>query len=209
MVRLPFEMLPSNPLQVNRYLFRYGLVLVHIQNFLWLNFFGYSWLWKIVILWFKLNCQLNCQLRFELILVDQLSSNLSWPIKLEPGLYWSPWRAPLTLNTADNEGFTMQSETSIGKTVNYMFKRELHRVSNGHYKKSLTEEVWTLAVILWFASLVGLVIWGSYGISYYLNNWKSLTLITFLFPLSIYVFLKISLIMRWTLYWILGNQTES
>jgi hypothetical protein len=91
----------------------------------------------------------------------------------------------------------------IGHSVSHMFKRQLSRMSNGHYKKSWVEELWTLAAILLFLSFAGLVIWGSYGWVYYLQNWTKITFMTFLFPFIAYVFLKLSLVMRWCLYWIL------
>jgi esterase/lipase superfamily enzyme len=84
-----------------------------------------------------------------------------------------------------------------------MLHREQKRISNGHYKKSFAEEIFILAIIITFAGFAGAVIWGSNGLKYYIDHWRQLTLLTFLFPLSIYLFLKISLVLRWCLYWIL------
>ena len=56
----------------------------------------------------------------------------------------------------------------------YMFDRELKRQSHGHYVKSQFEELWTLFLILSFIGMVGIVIWGSNGIEYYLQNWQYL-----------------------------------
>jgi hypothetical protein len=106
-------------------------------------------------------------------------------------------------NSSSNILQRAQGELCIGNTMSHMFKRELSRMSNGHYKKSLFEELWTLAIILTFFSFAGLVIWGSYGIDYYIDHWTEMTLITFLFPFLAYIFLKLSLIMRWCLYWVL------
>ena len=96
-----------------------------------------------------------------------------------------------------------QEPLNIGSTVVYMFEREMKRVSNGHYKKSLSEILYVLAIVLTLVSFGGIVIWGSNGLQYYVENYKSLTLLTFLFPIVIYVFTKLSLLMRWFLYWTL------
>ena len=98
---------------------------------------------------------------------------------------------------------TNTAPLNIGRTVVYMFDREMKRVSNGHYKKSISETLYVLAIVLTFVSFGGIVIWGSNGIQYYVENWKNLTLLTFLFPIFIIVFLKLSLLMRWFLYWTL------
>ncbi|KAJ3309305.1 hypothetical protein HDV04_006247 [Boothiomyces sp. JEL0838] len=91
----------------------------------------------------------------------------------------------------------------MGVTMRHMFKRELRRVSNGHYKKSAQEELWTFFLVLTFAALIGFAFWGSNSVSYYIANWTSFGLLTFSFPVIIYVILKLSLLMRWFVYWII------
>jgi esterase/lipase superfamily enzyme len=84
-----------------------------------------------------------------------------------------------------------------------MYKRELRRDSNGHYKRSSSEQLWTLLIIITFLSLVGAVVYGSNSLQYYMEKWKEFTLITFLFPVIVYIILKVSILMKWILYWII------
>ncbi|KAJ3307315.1 hypothetical protein HDV03_001800 [Kappamyces sp. JEL0829] len=44
-------------------------------------------------------------------------------------------------------------------------------------------------------------IWGYSTIAYYTQNWQNISLISLLFPLLIWILLKLSLVLRWILYW--------
>ncbi|KAI8896535.1 hypothetical protein BC833DRAFT_597162 [Globomyces pollinis-pini] len=92
---------------------------------------------------------------------------------------------------------------NIGVSLRHMYKRELLRKSNGHYVKSNSEELWTFLLVFTFAFMVGFVIWGANGVEFYLQNWKELEFLGFSFPAVIYIIFKLSLILRWVLYWII------
>jgi esterase/lipase superfamily enzyme len=97
---------------------------------------------------------------------------------------------------------TRVTKEGLAKTVFHMATREVRRESSGNFKKSQVEELWTLLLILTFAMLVGAVAYGANGIQYFLDTWQELGLITFAFPIAIFVTLKLSLVLRWVFYWL-------
>ena len=90
----------------------------------------------------------------------------------------------------------------IKLTVYHMYKRELAREANGNFQKSKAEELWTFLLVLTFAVLVGSVVYNADSLKYFLDQWKELGLITFAFPIAIFIILKLSLVLRWVLYWL-------
>lgn len=62
--------------------------------------------------------------------------------------------------------------------------------------------MWTLLIVMTFAGTTGTVLYGSNSLAWYASHWKELTLATILFPFLLYVMLRISLIMKWCLYWL-------
>jgi hypothetical protein len=103
----------------------------------------------------------------------------------------------------DTLSLSKMTSLPIGKTVALMFQRELHRANNGHYKKSKLEELWVLLLVLTFSAVVGATVFKSVHEPQFLRfKWKELTLFSFAVPILIYAMLKISLVIRWFLYWV-------
>ena len=122
---------------------------------------------------------------------------------------------PATVVKPDDESYCIEPETSmtdvlqhkatltgIKQTVYHMYKRELAREVNGNFQKSQAEQMWTFLLVLTFAVLVGSVVYNADSLKYFLDQWKELGLITFAFPIAIFIILKLSLVLRWVLYWL-------
>jgi hypothetical protein len=84
----------------------------------------------------------------------------------------------------------------IGKTARTMYKRELNR--NGRYRPSPAEQFWTVLIILTLFAVLGIISVHSFNITDL--NLSQISLTTVLLPIILYITLKVSLEITWTLY---------
>ncbi|KAJ3256012.1 hypothetical protein HK103_005819 [Boothiomyces macroporosus] len=97
----------------------------------------------------------------------------------------------------------------LENTVRHMFKREKKREANGHYVKSSSEKLWILFIIFSFLLLIGGMLNVQWLLekTFFQTNWFQLLLpsslsVLLLIGMVLMIILKVSLVMRWCLYWI-------
>ncbi|KAJ3359418.1 hypothetical protein HDU91_004942 [Kappamyces sp. JEL0680] len=88
-------------------------------------------------------------------------------------------------------------------SLRIMYQRELSRASHGHYKNHPSTALWVLFLAVTFASFAGIAIYGYPGVLLWWDHLTELSFFTLALPLLIYVMLRLSLVMRWVLYWLL------
>jgi hypothetical protein len=92
------------------------------------------------------------------------------------------------------------STSNMAISLNAFWKREQERIAQ-NYRKTKGEYWWTFGLILAFAFMIGYGLWGKNSLSYYAQNWQNLSFLALLFPVLVWIILKLSLLLRWVLYW--------
>ena len=66
----------------------------------------------------------------------------------------------------------------MAKAMREMQLRQLKRLRSGHFRVSPVQVVWTFVFVLTFITVVGICLWGISPVTFWVKNWKEMSLLT-------------------------------
>lgn len=75
-------------------------------------------------------------------------------------------------------GDTQHNVHPMAKAMREMQLRQLKRLRSGHFRVSPVKVVWTFVFVLTFITVVGICLWGISPVTFWVKNWKEMSLLT-------------------------------